>query len=314
MKKVLNNQSTLFMLKSSLPKIQNNKPLISVIMPVHNAERYVKDAIESILAQTYRHFEFIIVDDGSTDLSWRILREYQKKDRRIKLFKNTYNQGVSKTITKGLDKAKGSVIARMDADDISLPDRFKKQIEYLNMHPHTLVIGGQCQVIDNENNIIGDKRFPTDFISIYRFIMTFHPLQEPTLMIARDRLPQHFSFYGKNFTITEEIELIFKLFKYGKVENLSDVVLLYRIHDQNSSLKNVRKTFYHTCIGRLKGIFLYGYTPSIKDILINIMQLIIITLMPQKVSLWFYYKMRKIVKNKKRFSQKFTYAFSSKLQ
>ncbi|HLD26821.1 MAG TPA: glycosyltransferase family 2 protein [Patescibacteria group bacterium] len=292
----------------SLPSRIQNEPFVSVVMPVYNADLYLKESIDSILAQTYRHFEFIIVDDGSTDHSLDIIKKYVKKDRRIKLFQNTYNQGVSKTIKKGIDHAKGSVIARMDADDRALPDRFEKQIDYLGLHPHTIVIGGQCQVIDHENNIIGYKRFPIDFKSIYQSIMTFLPLQEPTLMIARDRLPQHFSFYGKNYTITEEIELIFKLFKYGKVENLPDVVLLYRIHDHNSSLKNVRKTFYYTLIGRIKGIFLYGYTPSIKDILVNIIQLIIITIIPQKLSLWLYYKTRKILKNKKNMSQKFSYA------
>lgn len=285
--------------KSLLSLKIKNEALGSVIMPVYNAELYLKEAIESILDQTYQRFEFIIVDDGSTDRSWNILKEYAKEDRRIKLFKNKYNQGVSKTVKKGIDQAKGKFIARMDADDIAMPERFKKQIDYLASHPRTIAVGGQCQVIDDKNNIIGDKRFPTDFNNIYRSIMTFLPIQEPTLMIARDRLPRHFSYYGKNCTIAEEVELIFKMFQYGNVENLPDVVLLYRIHNANSSLKDVRKTFYYTLIGRLKGIFLHGYRPSIEDIFVNIMQFIIITTIPQKLSLWLYYKTRKMVVNQK---------------
>lgn len=283
-------------------------------MPVYNTDQFVGKAIESILGQTYQRFEFIIVDDRSTDHSWDILKKNATKDKRIILLKNKYNLGVSKTVKKAIDHARGALIARMDADDIALQDRLKKQVDYLTMHPATIAVGGQCIVIDSENNKIGEKKFPTDFKQIYDSIFTFFPVQEPTLMIARHKLPTSFNYYVKNGNTAEEVELIFKLFQYGRVENLPDVLLQYRIHNHNSSLKNIRKTFYQTLIGRFKGVFLHGYIPSIKDIAVNIIQLIIIMCIPQKISLWIYYKTRKIIKDKKNQSRKLNYAFSSKLR
>ena len=109
-----------------------NDPIISVIMSVFNADEYVAEAIESILNQTYSHFEFIIIDDGSTDSSLRIIQKYAIEDQRIRVILNEKNIGLAKSLSKGIDVSQGMYIARMDADDISLPDRFYKQICYFN--------------------------------------------------------------------------------------------------------------------------------------------------------------------------------------
>lgn len=272
----------------------SQQPLVSVVMPVYNASPFLADATESILTQTYRHFEFIIVDDGSTDKSRQILQQYAQKDKRVIILKNRIHQGVSKTVKKAINHARGKLIARMDADDIALPDRLAKQTAYLKQHPATVAVGGQCLVIDEKGNEIGKKTFPTDHISIYRSMFAFFPIQEPTLMIARHRLPKGFVFYAKNGNIAEEVELIFKLFRYGAVENMPDVLLQYRLHANNSSLKNVRQTFYLTLKARLKAVFFYGYLPTLKDVFTTLLQLLIVTFLPQQLTLFLYQQLRRL--------------------
>lgn len=263
-----------------------------MLLPVYNAQEFINQSVQSILEQTYANFEFIIVDDGSTDDSWDILTKYAKKDARIILLKNKTNQGPVRAIKKAIRKIKGQLIARMDADDIALPDRLKKQIDYLLAHPDTVAVGGQCLLINEKEEIVGEKKFPCAFEKIKRLIFTFIPVQQPTLMIARSRLPKNFVYYEEKTPVAEEVELLLKLFKHGKVENIKNTVLLYRIHKNNTSLKNVRTTFYLTLKTRIKAVAQYGYKPRLSDILINIVQIIAVTCLPQKVALWLYHHIR----------------------
>src|SRR3989344_7971206 len=164
-------------------KSMNKKlPLVSIVMPVYNAGDFLVEAVKSILNQTYKNFEFIIVDDASTDSSYSILKQYARKDKRIKLFNNTKNKGISISVKLAISKAKGEFIARMDADDISFPQRLEKQVEYLQKHLQTVAIGTQCLLIDKNGEIIGEKKFPQEFKDIYKYIYQFVPVQQPTLM------------------------------------------------------------------------------------------------------------------------------------
>ncbi len=271
---------------------QERQPLISVVMPVYNAGDFLVDAIESILNQTYKNFEFVIVDDASTDNSLNILKKYARKTKKIRLFKNISNQGVSITVKRAIKEARGTFLARMDADDIALPQRLEKQIDYLLKHKKTVAIGGQCLVINKEGEIIGEKKFPESFTEIYRYIYRFIPLQQPTLMIARKRLPSDFVYYVDGMNTAEEIELFFKLFKYGKVENLPHYLLFYRIHEKNTSLIDVKQTFLLTLVARLKGVFIYGYKPGFLGVLITLFQTITVLLLSRKMII-IVYKMTK---------------------
>ena len=262
-------------------------------MPVYNAGKYVSLAINSILSQSYRNIEFIIVDDGSTDNSYQIAKEYAKRDKRIKLFRNKKNSGISITAKRAMSHATGSFIARMDADDIAIPERLAKQVYYLKNHPKTVAIGGQCLLIDKNGTIIGQKNFPTDFESIYKYIFRFVPLQQPTLMINRNLLPEDFEFYRDGMNTAEEIELIFKLFMYGKVENLDDVLLMYRVHNGNTSFKDIKKTFFLTIISRIQAIFDYGYKPDFVGVMITIIQAIMVLTLSKKMIFYLYTITRK---------------------
>ena len=136
-----------------------NPPLVSVIMSVYNGEKYLVQAIDSILNQTYQNFEFIIIDDCSTDNSSHILQEYAQKDSRIKIIKKEKNIGIKgfiKNLNLGISIAKGKYIARMDADDISLPERFQKQVDFLENNPEITLVGAQLNLINEQNKITGE--------------------------------------------------------------------------------------------------------------------------------------------------------------
>lgn len=279
-----------------MKKNQNTKrPFVSVIMPVYNAGDFLVQSIESILKQTYKNFEFIIIDDASTDSSYQILKKFKKRDKRIRIFRIAKkNIGVSETVKYAITKAKGDFIARMDADDVAIKTRISKQVVFLLKNRNTVAVGGQCSIINKNGEVIGEKIFPTKFKEIYSYIFKFVPLQQPTLMIARKRLPKDFEFYHDGLDTAEELELLFKLFQYGKVENLGDIVLLYRLHDKNTSLKDIKKTFLYTLLSRFRAVIKYHYRPTITGIIFTLFQALLVLLLPQTLVFWLYEKMRKL--------------------
>lgn len=278
---------------------KKHTPTISVVMPVFNAGAFLHQSIQSILNQTYQDFEFIIVDDASTDASAEILAFYAKEFPCIQVVTNETNLGVSRSVKKALDIAQGSYIARMDADDISLPSRFEKQLAHFEKHTKTVALGTQCHTIDENGRKIGEKTFPLKHADIYRYIFQFIPLQQPSLMIARSRLPSDFSFYNDSFTTAEEVELIFKLFQYGEVENLPHKLLKYRIHSQNTSFQDIKKTFLNTLLSRIQAIYTYGYRPSLTGITVSVMQALLIFCLPKPAIMFIYSNMRFIRKGQK---------------
>src|SRR5687767_3766504 len=190
--------------KSKIKQKVNAAPLLSVVMPVYNAEKYLKQAISSVMKQTFRDFEFIMIDDCSTDSSFEIMQKFAKRyPKKIKVFQNDKNIKQAITVNRAIKMARGEFIARMDADDISLPDRFERQIEYLNNHKHTVAVGSQCLIINSKGRITGEKHFPTEFGEIYKYIFKFCPAQQPTFMIARKRLPYDFEFYNHGLSPVE---------------------------------------------------------------------------------------------------------------
>jgi len=257
------------------------KPILTVYMPVFNASLYLSSAIESILSQTYSNFEFIIIDDASTDNSWQIIQKYSKIDKRIRAFKNKLNLGVSLTSNIAITMARGKFLARMDADDISLPSRLEKQIKYLQKNKNTVAIGSQCICIDADNKIIGSKKFPTSFLKISKMLIWAVPLQQPSLMINLNLIPTNFAWYDRDKSSAEEVNLMFKLLKFGRLANLPDYLLYYRQTPTSLSHRNPKLTFYLTLQSRILAIE-NGYKPNVAGIILNFIQLITVFILPSK--------------------------------
>jgi len=262
-----------------------DSPLVSVVMPVYNAGSFLEEAIESILSQTYKNFEFVIVNDASCDGTSKILSFYKSKEKRIKVISTKTNLGVVRSASLGVFHTRGQFVARMDADDIATPTRIGKQVKFLLAHKDVVAVGGQCELIDRDGVGIGKKRFPTEDKQIRNMIFSNVPLQQPTLMVNTNLLPAGFVWYDENYSSAEELELLFKLFKFGKVRNLKDTVLKYRMHNHNTSLINPKKTFYLTLKTRLIAILKYGYIPTFKGVITTLLQTVFVGLMPNS---WIY--------------------------
>lgn len=271
------------------------KPLITVYMPVFNATQFIDQSISSILSQTYSNFEFIIVDDASTDNSWEIIKSYAKKDKRIIPIKNKINLGVSLTSNIAISQAKGKFLARMDADDISFSHRLEKELNFLQQNPSVIAIGSQCIVIDKNDNIIGHKNFPTEPNKLKDMIFWAIPMQQPSMMINLKKLPKNFTWYQPNQSSAEEINLMFRFMQYGHIANLNDNLLFYRHLEDSLSHKNPKNTFKLTLKSRLQAIKL-GFRPNLKAIILNLMQIGIVILIPNYLINEIWYHIRGIKK------------------
>jgi glycosyltransferase involved in cell wall biosynthesis len=197
---------------------KNNKPFVSVIMPVYNAGEYLAQSIESILAQTYKNFEFIIVDDASTDTSWKIIEWYQKRYPKIikaTHLKHNMNRGGDSCANIAYHQAKGSFIARMDADDIAAPDRLDVQVNYLLDHPDVLLLGSQATVINKAGKVIGFKHVPKIHDEIYESYFVFHPIIHPTVMLRRALLPKRKDLYVIKYSANNDLYTFFDFLKRG---------------------------------------------------------------------------------------------------
>ena len=136
-----------------------NNSLVSIVIPVHNAEEYINEALDSCINQTYENLEILVVDDKSQDNTLNILKEYEQKDSRIKVLPVEKQDGLGNVINIGIRRSRGKYIARMDADDVMYPDRIEKQVNYLESNPNCVAVGGQIDIIDKEGNIIGHREY-----------------------------------------------------------------------------------------------------------------------------------------------------------
>jgi len=204
-------------------------PKISVLMPVYNAEQFLREAIDSILNQTFTDFEFIIIDDGSSDKSTEIVNSYS--DPRIQFYTNTENLGISQTLNRGIDLTNSDLIARMDADDISLPDRLMKQYHFLDNHPDYSFVSTSIERISEENESLGIFRPDPD--SIY-YNLAFHcyGIFHPTVMYRKQAVV-NVGMYP--ITLSEDYRLWSKLIKKYRFFSVPEVLVKYRTSSQSIS-------------------------------------------------------------------------------
>lgn len=266
-------------------KHQTSSPLVSVIMPVYNAGAYLREAIESVLAQTYTHWELICIDDASTDGSGHILADYAARYpsqiRIITMVKNL-NGGGDHCANRALELARGEYIARMDADDVCLPTRLERQVEYLERHPRVYLVGSQARVIDSKGREIGIKSEPTRSRDIVRAYATFHPLIHPSLMYRRLLADGTAFRYQIKYSANNDYYTFFTLLCQGyRYANLSSSQILYRVHGANDTFNRMREKFTNTLKIRIQMVTQYGYRPTLKDYLVNIAQGIVVYTLPE---------------------------------
>lgn len=212
-------------------------PTVSVVMSVYNGERYVAEAIESILAQTLTDFEFIIVDDASQDRSSEIIRSYEMRDSRIRALQHDRNLGAAAAFNFGLLQASGEFYARMDHDDISEPQRLQKQVEFLQRNPEIGLVGTHLRCVDHDLNPVPGYKVPLEHPFIVLNLFVGPALHGPTFMVRRRLLAEVGNYNEKTDTNCGDMELPFRLLErtQSRLANLPDALYTYRIHDQQVS-------------------------------------------------------------------------------
>jgi glycosyltransferase involved in cell wall biosynthesis len=204
------------------------KPEVSVIMSVYNSEEFLSFAIESVLDQSFRNFEFLIVNDASTDNSLRILRSYEKRDDRIRVWENPSNIGLTRSLNFLISKCTGNYVARMDADDICHLNRFQKQLDVLkNSRREIVLVGSNTEIINSSGDVIGVRRMPAKSDEIGRLMKYYNTINHPTVMIEYDIL-KNFG-YNEKFRTSQDWDLWMRLTLTGlKCYNIQESLLKYR--------------------------------------------------------------------------------------
>ena len=210
-------------------------PTVSVIMPAYNAKRYVEQTIRSVLAQTFGDFEFIIVDDGSTDGTLPILQRFAAEDARIVVISRP-NTGIVGALNDGIAKARGEFLARMDADDISLPTRFERQLAYLREHPECVGLGTFVETIDPYGSVLDRLVHKTEHDAIDKELMTGRgfAIVHPTIMMRADAV-RRVGGYRKPWQHSEDLDLFLRLAEIGTLHNLPEYLLQYRMHYESAN-------------------------------------------------------------------------------
>lgn len=215
--------------------MKNALPLVSVIIPCYNAEKFVEAAVRSIMLQSYSNLEIIVINDCSTDSTFNILKKLSAEDSRIKLLMNEKNFGLVSTLNKGISVSNGKYIARMDADDISHVNRISIQVKYLESHEAVAMCGGNYILIDEQGREKGRLKYPKGDENIKAELLFYCPFCHPTVMMRRNVLNE-IGLYNEGLVPAEDYELWIRIAEKFPLENLPDFLLYYRWHGNNVTI------------------------------------------------------------------------------
>ncbi|MFS1539935.1 MAG: glycosyltransferase [Candidatus Phlomobacter fragariae] len=259
-----------------------NNPLVSIILPVYNAEKYLFMALESLIVQSYKNIEIIIINDGSTDKSLEIINSFKKKDSRIKLI-DRKNMGLAYSLNEGIFFAKGNFIARMDADDISKSDRIEKQVNYILKNSFIDILGTNVDYIDVFSRKIGESNYPLSNMSIKNTLPFWCCLAHPSIFGKKEIFLSQGGYQSKYRS--EDYELWLRICRNKNIQfgNMAEKLLKYRIHNlQVTDKKNLRLIVKDNISLKMREllltkniIFIFGVIRDIFSFIFSIMKYII---------------------------------------
>jgi glycosyltransferase involved in cell wall biosynthesis len=260
---------------------------LSVLLPVYNGERYVGKTIESILSQSYRDYELLIIDDGSQDRTPAILAHYARRDSRIRLLRHD-NAGVGYTLNRGIEEARGHLLAEIGADDLALPGRLQKQVDFLKENPDYVLVGGYLRIIDPDDRPIGLRKYPTGDRELRQRMILYNPFGSPSLMYRRDdALAAH--GYTSRFSTSEDYDFLLRLAQRGKVANLPEPLTAYRLHLGSTKSKHTLRQLRDTIRIKRTAYAEYGYRQTPLARAVNVAQEAM-ALLPGGVAYWLFTK------------------------
>lgn len=206
-------------------------------MSVYNGQNFLAEAVDSILSQTFSDFEFLIIDDGSTDNTAEILSARASRDQRIRIITQE-NKGRATSLNIGIAAAKSDYIARMDADDIALPDRFQLQFDFLERHPEVGLLGGSVELIKAAGRVLGAVRPPREDAEIKAIMLHDNPMLHPTV-VMRKSIVLAVGGYRKPLLDADDYDLFLRMGEQTRIANLTETLVHYRIHANQVSVKNM---------------------------------------------------------------------------
>ena len=216
--------------------MDKREPLVSIVMPIYNSETYLDEAILSIIHQTYQNWELLVINEfGSNEEGKRIINRYAAIDSRIRLIQNSERLGIAESLNEGLRQARGEYIARMDGDDISLPKRIEKQVEFMENNNDILLCGVQVEVFGSEK---WDWKLETDPTQIRTDALFYSPCVHPTILFRRDVIDKYSIFYNKNYKASEDYDFFTRVLEFGEIANLKEVLFKYRLYSTNATYIN----------------------------------------------------------------------------
>ncbi len=271
-----------------------DKPLVSVVIPVHNGEEYIKESIDSCINQDYPNIEIIVVDDKSTDNTLDILREYAERIRVIPVEKQN---GLGNVINIGIRASQGKYIARMDADDVMYPTRISKQVEYLESNPKCVAVGGQIDIIDSNSKITGHREYALEDKRIKKNMFMFQPFAHPAVTLRRSSV-EEVGLYPEDMWKVEDVKFFFLLSQRGEFHNLPDTVLKYRMTFNTQSQSKMVEHFNMTNDIRKWAKKELGVKPSLKSFVIwklQVFSMFFLGVLPPKMFMKVFEVFRRVV-------------------
>jgi len=232
-------------------------PKVSIVTTTYNGEKYLEKFIASMLSQTFEDFEFIIVDDGSTDSTLHMLQ--QVEDPRVRILKQN-NQGQVNALITGINYAQGELIARIDQDDYSLPERLMRQLKFMDANPNVSLCGSRWQELYSANLIPQRVQFVQSDAEIKKVISYFNPFSHSAVMFRKE---SYFRIggYDKSFLIAMDYDLFIRLMETGEVCNIDDVLAVVRMHDESFSKKKSRVKIFESIKIRYRAYSKFGGNP-----------------------------------------------------
>lgn len=254
-------------------------PKVSIVMSVYNGEEFLEDSILSVLNQTYKNFEFIVVNDCSSDGSLKILEEFKNKDPRIKIINNEKNIGLTRSLNKGILTSEGEYISRLDAGDISLPERLEKQIHFLDNNKDIGLIGTWTYIINTEGKTIGEIKYPIEDKKIKKDLIKYNTFVHSSIMF-RKNLASMVNFYDENYKYTQDYNFYIRLFPYTQFANIPIFLIKYRQIPNSITFSKNKRQIYLTNKTRKLAIKLHYYS---KFNYIYVIKNYLLLLIPTKV-------------------------------
>lgn len=273
--------------------METKAPTVSVLMPAYNAEKYVAEAIESILNQSFKDFELIILDDNSKDRTFKIAQEYAEKDARIIFSKNEINLGIARNRNKLISMARGKYVVWQDADDISMPYRIEHQYRFMENNPEVGISGGWLLFFD-KNSELSIRKYASDDARVRKNIFRFSPVAQPAAIIRMECFDIT-GLFPLASPVAEDLAMSFQIGTKYKFANLPEILIKYRVQNKNSTHKHLKIMELYSIFLRFRYAEEGFYKMRFSDKLYNILQGASMLVLPQRFKFWIF----RVIRNSK---------------